>query len=246
MISRTGKIDASPRAEQFARNSNRRIEDGRPAKTLVRWLNGHKEVKAVLAEDFAGREISEQNLCDWKRGGFHVGCASEVREQVRLMAEQAEDLATEDARQSIADNLAGVLVAELAVATKTLLAETTDTRQRWLYLRQAIKQLQQLRRSSQLALRVRMELENWEIECEERELAKRKAAVSAAEKQAMDPLREIFQRTAYSKIFGGGEAGEQAADYIMETKRKVREAEDAAAPSEPGEIKANQGKSRKE
>ena len=67
-MTRRGKIARLPRAVRD--ELNRRLDDSEQGARLVEWLNGLAEVQAVLKTDFEGRPINEQNLSDWKEGGF--------------------------------------------------------------------------------------------------------------------------------------------------------------------------------
>lgn len=49
---------------------NRRLNDGEPGSTLLPWLNGLDEVRAVLAAHFDGAEVNAQNLSAWRQGEF--------------------------------------------------------------------------------------------------------------------------------------------------------------------------------
>jgi len=241
--SRTGKIARLPR--NIRDELNTRIEEGASAVRLAKWLNGLKEVRKILAEHFHSRDINEQNLSDWKHGGYRDWQRQRaLREQIRLIAEQAGDLEslnTPNARKTILDSLATLLAAELAVATQTLLADTTDPKHRWLYLRQSMKQLQQLRRGNYIAARARMELERWELESaglrREEEKASRRAQADARQSQAMAPIRQAYNRAAMVRRFGGGEAAEQFADQyyqdIGQPEMMRPPTPDAAEPATP-------------
>jgi hypothetical protein len=67
-MTRNGKIARLPR--EVREQLNRRLFNGEPGNRLVEWLNGLPETQRVLADDFGGREINEQNLSEWKQGGF--------------------------------------------------------------------------------------------------------------------------------------------------------------------------------
>ena len=67
-MTRKGKIARLPRA--IRDELNRRLDDGEQGVRLVEWLNGLPEVKKVLESDFEGRAITEDNLAEWKNGGF--------------------------------------------------------------------------------------------------------------------------------------------------------------------------------
>ena len=65
---RNGKIARLPHAVRL--ELNQRLRDGESGKGLVEWLNGLPEVKAALQREFGGRAIREQNVSEWKQGGF--------------------------------------------------------------------------------------------------------------------------------------------------------------------------------
>src|SRR5258706_6829467 len=103
-MTRRGKIARLPRPVR--EELNRRLQDGEPGTQLVAWLNEHPETKRVLAGSFEGREINEQNLSDWKAGGFQDWLArQEELELARELTADGEELAatTDD---GLADHLA--------------------------------------------------------------------------------------------------------------------------------------------
>ena len=67
-MSRNGKIARLPRTIRDQLNG--RLEDGEPGVDLVAWLNAEPKVQAVLKAEFGGRPVNEQNLTEWKQGGF--------------------------------------------------------------------------------------------------------------------------------------------------------------------------------
>jgi hypothetical protein len=67
-MTRTGKIARLPK--NIREELNQRLDDGNQGARLVAWLNSLPEVQAVLARDFEGKAISEQNLSEWRKGGF--------------------------------------------------------------------------------------------------------------------------------------------------------------------------------
>jgi hypothetical protein len=46
------------------------LSDGEPGRDLVAWLNGLPEVQRVVIAEFGGRPVREQNLSEWKQGGY--------------------------------------------------------------------------------------------------------------------------------------------------------------------------------
>jgi hypothetical protein len=67
-MARIGKIARLPKAVRAQLNT--RLQDGAEGKQIVHWLNSLPEVKDVLAEKFEGRPINEQNLTNWRQGGY--------------------------------------------------------------------------------------------------------------------------------------------------------------------------------
>ncbi len=111
-MTRIGKIARLPR--DIRNQLNRRIADGEPGIRLVAWLNALESVRQVLAQDFGGREITEQNLSEWKQGGYQDWVArQEMLSCARELAGEAAEL-TEAANGSLADHLAVVLSARYA------------------------------------------------------------------------------------------------------------------------------------
>src|ERR1035441_634149 len=68
IMTRIGKIARLPR--ELREQLNCRLHDGEPGTQLVVWLNSLPEAQAVLAREFGGRAVSEQNLSEWKQGGY--------------------------------------------------------------------------------------------------------------------------------------------------------------------------------
>ena len=88
MTTRIGKIGRLPKA--IREELGRRIEDNEVGTDIVFWLNSQDDVKRILAEQFEGRAITEQNLSLWKQTG-HLDWLrlQEIRESARLLLEQA-------------------------------------------------------------------------------------------------------------------------------------------------------------
>ncbi len=94
-MTRNGKIARLPKA--IRDRLNQQIHDGVPGKDLVRWLNGMNEVVDILVQHFNATRVTEQNLSEWKQGGYQDWLKhQERREWVRRLSDEAEDV-TEDA-----------------------------------------------------------------------------------------------------------------------------------------------------
>ena len=119
MASRTGKIARLP--EKIRDEVNRRLLDGQTGSKILPWLNALPEVVAALEEDFEGLRISDQNLSDWRKGGF------EDWKLKRERLERTRELARYAAEQSRA-NGASIAEGAQAIASGKLLEllETLD------------------------------------------------------------------------------------------------------------------------
>ena len=240
-MTRVGKIARLPR--EIREQLNCRLRDGEPGKRLVAWLNALPEVKAVLAGEFGGRAISEQNLSEWKAGGY---CDWEKHQEqrvlVRQLAEDAEDLEASNKNGEFNRHLSVVLAAELAQATREALAQTTDVEERLACVGQAVGKFTQLRREESSGERVRLTRERWQAEQNE----------AGAKNKTNHALFPIYAAVIHKSFMGlmassspEGQAGmAQVLERFLEKRKKhqsaVRPPVDEAGSTRTGPI---QGKS---
>src|SRR5262249_34220734 len=87
----TGKI---ARLDPSIRDAlNGRLAAGQPAKTILKWLNALPEVQDTLDLHFEGRDVTAQNLSDWKQYGFREWQRhQEARAEAWAFLSQAEEL----------------------------------------------------------------------------------------------------------------------------------------------------------
>ncbi len=127
MKTRTGKIARLPR---LIRNElNQRLDDGVEGKKLVCWLNRMPEVRAVMKESFEGKPVTEQNLSEWKAGGFAEWMGrQEALEQARELGEEAEDLRSVlgQGQSSFPEHLSTVLALRYAGVLKEWKGEASE------------------------------------------------------------------------------------------------------------------------
>jgi hypothetical protein len=113
-MARTGKIARLP--QEIRRQLNRRLDDGESGKGLVEWLNSRPELQAVMAAEFEGRPITEQNLSEWKQRGYREWVVQqETLEQVKRMASDADEL-SQATGERLTDKLAVCLAGRYAMA----------------------------------------------------------------------------------------------------------------------------------
>ncbi len=155
-MTRTGKIARLPR--EIREQLNRRLAEGEFGSKLVEWLNGLSQVKNALAAGFNGREINEQNLSEWKQGGFRDWEArQETVWQARELAADAGEISAA-AEGSLADHLAMTLVARYAGLMSGWDGEANDEFRRKLRaLRSLSQDIVELRRGDHSAAQLKLE-----------------------------------------------------------------------------------------
>lgn len=159
-VTRNGKIARLPRVVRD--EVNRRLANGEPGKGIVKWLNALPEVRAVVATEFGGKAIREQNLSEWKQGGYRDWVIQqESMELARRLSEDAIELQAAG-RPPLTDMLALWLAARYVVATRSL--ATQDGPEHWRHLREFCADVVELRRGDHSAERLRMERERLEFE----------------------------------------------------------------------------------
>jgi hypothetical protein len=151
---RNGKIARLPR--RIREELNRRLDDGEHGESLVDWLNGEEDVKRIMERDFKGRPISEQNLSEWRQGGFvEWQQHQESSDWVRNLAGDVEHLAEESGVMPLSDRISTMAALSLGKLIPTLAAEAlSDSSKRNDFWR-LLRELARLRRDDFEALRVR-------------------------------------------------------------------------------------------
>lgn len=154
MKTRNGKIARLPLAVR--EELNHRLENGEPGIRLVAWLNRLPAVQAVLAAEFRSRPIREQNLSQWRKGGYREWQARlEVREIAKGLGKDPE-AGNPDGPSPSGDILARWLAARFAVLARNLPGEEEK---RWRRLRELVTDVSTLRRGDHRAARLEIERE---------------------------------------------------------------------------------------
>lgn len=159
-MTRTGKIARLPR--DLRHQLNRRLQDGESGRRLLEWLNSLPATREILAADFGGREISVQNLSEWKQGGYQDWLArQETLACARELAGDAAELAAA-ADGPLADHLAVVLSARYAALVSEWDGEMDDAfRRKARALRTLCQDIAELRRGDHTAERLRLDLDRF-------------------------------------------------------------------------------------
>jgi hypothetical protein len=110
---RRGKIARLPKT--LRHELNLRLQDGEPAKTLAVWLNSLPTVQDVLHALFDGAPIREQNISEWRKGGFlDWERAEDARAALGDVEEEITDM-KETSKEGLTHRLAFYLAAQLAL-----------------------------------------------------------------------------------------------------------------------------------
>jgi hypothetical protein len=169
---RIGKIARLPK--EIREEINRRLEENEPAGNLLGWLNAAPAVAEVMARDFGGARISEQNLSAWRAGGFREWLVRrESLDWSREMMSEAKEVAAAT-KGRLTESLATVVAARYAALLAEWDGEAPEEFSRKVGALKALGcEVLALRRSEQREARLKMDLEQQEREreAEERRLA---------------------------------------------------------------------------
>jgi hypothetical protein len=155
-----GKIARLPR--QIREQLNRRLQDGGSGKEIVKWLNSMPEVLKVLAAEFNGHPMRQQNLSEWRKGGYREWLAEQdAREILSEMVAEGGELKNRFG-ESVVDKLAGWLIPHYMGAARAALSAELDAKERWTVLRTVCADLVALRRGDHYVERLRLEGERIE------------------------------------------------------------------------------------
>src|SRR5713101_3484058 len=199
-LSRNGKIARLPLA--IRQELNRRLDEGEQGKKLVAWLNGLPAAQAIAVAEFGGKPIREQNLSEWKRGGYRDWLA---QHEALEIAERLSEDATEwnaEGRGSLTDTLAFWLVARYALATRRV-AET-GAREGWRLLREMCGDIVALRKGDHTAEGLQIERERLELE--------RKTAEELTDEKLEELLR---QPRTKQRLCGEGLSAQERARRML-------------------------------
>lgn len=159
---RNSRIARLPRA--IREELNQRLDGGESGRSLVAWLNRLPEVITLAEADHGGKPLREQNLSEWRKGGYRDW---QIRQEAIEIAERlGEDAASwrADDRPILTDSLAHWIAARYALATREIAAAPGE--EGWRLLRDACRDIVDLRRGDHSAERLRLDRERLALERE--------------------------------------------------------------------------------
>lgn len=198
---------------------NRRLEDGEPGPQLLAWLNANPVAQEILVRDFGRREISEQNLSEWRQDGFKDWQRhQEACDHVRRLADCAEALGEVAEGSHITDRLATVFAVELFKLIEHRLEQGGDEQERIRCLREGLREIRLLRRGDHNAMRLQMELERWERQREREDEEWPERVREKSKRRLFDLVFTSLNEGILAEVFGGGDYEKTMAETITRLK----------------------------
>jgi hypothetical protein len=159
-LTHNGKIGRLPKGVQ--EQLNHRIQNGEKGRGLAAWLNSQPEVQAVVAREFDGKAIREQNLSEWRKHGYKQWLWwQEALEMARQLAAEIGELQPTDA-QPITDQMAGWVIVRYLMAVRKQVEKNPNGEPDLKVLREFCHDLVAVRRGDHSAARLKMEQERLE------------------------------------------------------------------------------------
>ena len=155
-----GKIGRLPGA--LREEVNVRLRNGETGRGLCGWLNALPEVQALLAAEFGGKPVREQNVSEWRRGGHQQWLR--LQEAYTMMERIGPEAAalTGAAKEPMTETLATWLTARYMVAANSAVGLRGNQAPDWNRMREFCHDVLALRRGEQLAQRLEFEREREE------------------------------------------------------------------------------------
>jgi hypothetical protein len=160
MTTRNGKIARLP--FDIREEINHRLLDNEPAKNIVTWLNTDSTARVCLERLFEGRPITEQNISEWRQGGYEEWLAE------RSCLESVQGLSEKAARVALTDINAEHLLMIITATYAELLHKWDKTpeiafNRKLIVLQNLATTALAMRRSEQRDTRLRLDRERLEI-----------------------------------------------------------------------------------
>jgi len=160
MTTRNGKIARLP--FEIREELNHRLLENEPAKTILTWINADSTVRHFMEVLFEGRPITEQNISEWRQGGYEEWLT------YHSYLGNVSDLSENAARVALTGINAEHLLLILTAAFADLLhkQDTTDEiafNRRLIVLQHLTKTALTMRRSEQKDARLQLDRERLEI-----------------------------------------------------------------------------------
>ena len=124
-MGRTGKIARLP--EWIREEVNRGLREGTNGRELVEWLNSQRDVQEIMDAEFAGAPIREQNLSDWRKGGYREWLAQRLAFEDGIQMCERVRLVARDSWGPLTDNLVAIVGAHYAHLLNNAMQKGTNS-----------------------------------------------------------------------------------------------------------------------
>lgn len=213
-IARRGKIARLPL--EIRQQLNDRLRNGEPGAQLVNWLNSLPEVQAAMQAEFDAKPIREQNLSQWRKGGYAQWLEmQEAVERAGPVAAEANKFA-EAAGKPVTDVMTTWLSARYVIASKQwedAHRDSPDHHARFLRMRALCRDFVALRRADHQAERLKLDRAKFE-DCQ---MAAQDQALQVCieETKRYPAIRETF-RTAFKQLREQKQAAAAVAPLLLQ------------------------------
>ena len=155
MTTRISKIARLPK--EIREQLNERLESGQLGRTILKWVNHLPETKAILAELFAGKAITHQNLSEWRSGGYQDWLFHQQRlEWFDRLNEEDTELSDHDGCPDTYEAMSRYFVFEIGQAL-TAMKKIKNPNERWERLESLTDRFARLQNSYNRSRRVALE-----------------------------------------------------------------------------------------
>ena len=159
-LTHNGKIGRLPKAVQ--EQLNHRLQNGEKGRGLAAWLNSLPEVRAVMAAEFEGKTIREQNLSEWRKHGYKRWLRQqEALDMARQLAAESGELQPAGG-PPLTDQMAVWLTARYLLAIRKLAEKNNSGEPDLKVLREFLRDVVSVRRGDHSAARLKIERERLE------------------------------------------------------------------------------------
>ena len=146
-----GKIGRLPKSIQ--EQVNRRLDNREKGHHVVAWLNSLPEVQAILASEFNGKPIREQNLSQWRKHGYQQWT---WRQEAQSMAAEIGNLPVAGTAP-LSDQMATWVSVRYLRTVRALVENKTKDEAALKILRSFSRDVVALRRGDQGSARLKMQ-----------------------------------------------------------------------------------------
>jgi hypothetical protein len=218
---RNGKIARLP--QPIREDLNHRLASNQPGPEILAWLNPHPDVQKILTQYFEGRLISQQNLSEWRHGGYKEWIQlQETRQFTRELVEQSDTMEADYSAKKITDAYATIAAAEFVRHAKTRLADCKNSKQLWECTCEIQNQLGRRRRDDYRASHLKLRQDRWDCEVTNAKKATEHAAEFERRRQMLTyfQLQPVIPEEARKR--GGTDLQRDTAAFILELEHKLK------------------------